>query len=97
MSLNDMTVEQRIGPHRTLHVDDIADLQLSEVAAQQRLLHRRHGIGIFRNIHDSQTYAVVGDTLVDLEFPTEIRAESKGLILLFDTDVGERHRSLYDS
>lgn len=35
MALDDMAVEQRIGPHRTLHIDDIADLQLAQIAAQR--------------------------------------------------------------
>ena len=97
MALDDMAVEQRIGPHRTLHIDDIADLQLAQIAAQQRLFHCRYGVGILRNIHHGQAYAVVGNALIDLQLPAKIRTKSEGLILLFDTDIGERHRSFHDS
>ena len=102
MALDDMAVEQRIGFHRAFKVHQIArsqeaDLQLAQIAAQQRLFHCRYGVGILRNIHHGQAYAVVGNALIDLQLPAKIRTKSEGLILLFDTDIGERHRSFHDS
>ena len=97
MPLHDMPVEQRIGFHRPLDVDQIAYLQRPQVAAQQRLLHGRHRVGILRKVYDGQAHAVVGDALVDLQFAAEIGAQGEMLVLSFAADGHHGRRLLYDS
>ena len=68
MSLNDMPVESSVHQHRTLYVHLVAHLQQTEVRTVERLLHGCHHVLVALNGHNGQTDAVMGDTLVDLQF-----------------------------
>lgn len=96
MPLHDVAVEQRVGPHRPFDIDQIAHLQRPQIAAQQRLLHGGHRIGIFRQIDHRQTHAVVSDALVDLQLAAESRTQGEMLVLLFVADGHHGRRLLYD-
>ena len=95
MSLNDVAVEQRIGLHRTLEVDQITHTEQPEVAPVERLLHRRYGIGVLLDVHDRQTYAVMGDALIDFEFAAEVGPQRKVLVLTVRADGNHLGRTLH--
>ena len=97
MPLHDMPVEQRIGFHRPLDVDQITDLQRPQVAAQQRLLHGRHGVGVLREVHNCQTYAVMCYALVDFQLLAEIRPEREILVLTVRADRNHFRRTFHDA
>ena len=97
MTLHDVAVEQRIGLHRAFEVHQVALPEQAEVAAVERLLHGRHGIGVVLDVHDRQAYAVVGDALIDFQIPAEVCPKRKVLVLTVGTNRDHLAHALHDA
>ena len=95
--LHDVPVEQGIGFHRPFEVDQIAFAQQPEVAPVERLLHGRHGVGVLRDVHNCQTYAVMCYALVDFQLLAEIRPEREILVLTVRADRNHFRRTFHDA
>ena len=86
MALHDVAVQATVHRHRTLDVDAVALLQQAKVGAEQRLLHRRHGVATVLDAHHSEADAIVGNALVYFQLIDKAATEREVDILLVVTD-----------
>ena len=71
MSLDNVTIKSATEEHTSLEIDKVPYSELTEVRAIQSLLNSCHGVGLCVVGYDSETYSVVSNALVNLEFVGE--------------------------
>ena len=82
VALHDVAVQATVHRHRTLDVDAVALLQQAKVGAEQRLLHRRHGVATVLDAHHSEADAIVGNALVYFQLIDKAATEREVDVLL---------------
>ena len=97
MPLHDMTVQQRVGPHTALQIDQIAFGQPSEVRLEQRLADCRDRIAGAVQLHNRQAHAVVRDALIDLQLPGKRTFQREMPVSPLLADRHDPPRRLYNS
>ena len=68
MSLDDMTVETTVHDQASFQVDEMAGLPVAEIGLAESLFDRGNLMNAILGRFDGETGAVVGNTLVGLQF-----------------------------
>ena len=92
MPLHDVPVEPPVHQHRALHVHLVAHAKPAQVRALQRFLHRRHRVGVARNVHHRQADTVVSHALVDGKLTYKRTTQREIYILLVVLDAHDRRK-----
>lgn len=97
MTLDDVPVQPPVHRHGAFHIDGVSNLEEPQIRAVEGFFHGCNGIGVVRDSYYGETYAVMGDALVNFQFVHKRTSQGEIDVALRFIDCREDGHFFYDT